>query len=110
MGEIVLGVFRSLSVFILYPWLAAVVGVLFVTLGWKARRWGVVTTGAMWLLYAAYETGMQQRWLCTGECNIRVDLLLIFPVLLISSIFAALSLRRADRFGESRSRGQARKR
>ena len=103
MGEIIQAVFRALSVFIAYPWLAALIGVLFVTLGWKARRWGVVTIGAMWVLYAAYETGMQQRWLCTGECNIRVDLLLIFPVLLISSIGAARSLSRANKLRESKS-------
>lgn len=108
MGEMVQVFFRALSVFMVHPWLAAVVGVPFVALGWKVRRWGVVTTGAMWLAYAAYETGMQQRWLCTGECNIRVDLLLIFPVLVISSIFAAVSLRRANQSGESKSRRQQR--
>lgn len=97
MGEILQGLFGTLAVFMVYPWLAAVIGVLLVTLGWKARRWGVVTIGVMWVLYAAYETGMHQRWLCTGECNIRVDLLLIYPILLFSSIGAALSLRRANR-------------
>jgi hypothetical protein len=35
---------------------------------------------------------MQQRWLCTGECNIRVDLLLIYPVLLLSLVAAGVSL------------------
>jgi hypothetical protein len=54
----------------------------------------VVTVGVVWGLYAAYETGMHQRWLCTGECNIRVDLLLIYPILLIVSGAAAWSLRR----------------
>ncbi|HEY8196428.1 MAG TPA: hypothetical protein VIG04_05595 [Gemmatimonadales bacterium] len=95
MGEILQGIFRTMGVFMAYPWLAAVVGVLFVTLGWMVRRWGVVTIGVMWVLYAAYETGMKQRWLCTGECNIRVDLLLIYPILILSSIGAALSLRAA---------------
>src|SRR4026208_1773944 len=70
-----------MSVLIAYPWLAAGVGAFFVFPGWRRRRWGVVTVGVMWVLYAAYETGMQQRWLCTGECNIRVDLLLIYPIL-----------------------------
>jgi hypothetical protein len=84
-----------LGIFILYPWLAVVIGVLFVTLGWRARRRGVVTIGVLWVLYSAYETGMQQRWLCTGECNIRVDLLLIYPILLLASAGAVLSLRRA---------------
>lgn len=109
MGEIIQAVFRALSVFMVHPWLAALIGVLFVTLGRKVRRWGVVTTGAMWLAYAAYETGMKQRWLCTGECNIRVDLVLIFPLLVISSIFAALSLRQANQAGEPESRRQQRR-
>jgi len=51
--------------------------------------------GAIWGLYALYETGMQQRWLCTGECNIRIDLLLIYPALLLLTIIAAVSLIRA---------------
>lgn len=96
MGEILQGVFRALGIFMVYPWLAALIGVLFASLGWKARRWGVVTIGAMWMLYAGYETGMQQRWLCTGECNIRVDLLLIYPLLVLTFIGAARSLYRAN--------------
>jgi hypothetical protein len=80
-----------MGVFIAYPWLAAVVGVSFVLAG--RRRWGVVTVGVMWVLYAGYETGMQQRWLCSGECNIRVDLLLIYPILLLASAGAIWSLR-----------------
>jgi len=37
---------------------------------------------------------MRLRWLCTGECNIRVDLLLIYPVLLVISGVAALGFLR----------------
>lgn len=108
MGEIVQSIFRTMGVFMAYPWLAAVVGVLFVTFGWKVRRWGVVTIGVIWVLYAAYETGMKQRWLCTGECNIRVDLLLIYPILILSSIGAALSLRGANQRRETKSGRQRR--
>ncbi len=97
MGEIVQAFFRTLGIFTVYPWLAAVVGALFVMLGWKARRWGVVTIGVLWALYAAYETGMKLRWLCTGECNIRVDLLLIYPILVLASIGALVSLGRVRR-------------
>jgi hypothetical protein len=53
----------------------------------------------IWLLYAAYETGMQRRWLCTGECDIRIDLLLIYPVLLAALVAAGVSLLRARREG-----------
>ena len=85
-----------LGIFIAQPWLAAVVGLVFVILGWQ-RRWGVAAVGVLWTLYAVYETGMQRRWLCSGECNIRVDLLLIYPALLLFSAGAILSLRRSKR-------------
>lgn len=65
----------------------------FLVVGVGRRRVAVVA-GVLWLIYAAYETGMRQRWLCTGECNIRVDLLLIYPVLLLLSIVAVWRLSR----------------
>jgi hypothetical protein len=34
---------------------------------------------------------MYARILCSGECNIRVDLLLIYPILLIVTIAACVS-------------------
>jgi hypothetical protein len=38
---------------------------------------------------------MKWRILCSGECNIRVDLLLIYPALVVLSILAAVPARRA---------------
>lgn len=35
-----------------------------------------------WMVYAGYEFLMFKRVWCSGDCNIRVDLLLIFPLLL----------------------------
>ena len=92
MGELFGSMLSALGVFIAYPWLAALIGLVLVILGRRARRGGVVAVGVLWGIYAAYETGMQRRWLCTGECNIRVDLVLIFPVLLLASAVAARSL------------------
>ena len=81
-----------MAIFIEYPFLAAVVGVLLVALGRRSRRRTPVGAGVVWLVYSAYETGMQQRWLCSGECDIRIDLLAIYPVLLIGLAAAGLSL------------------
>jgi hypothetical protein len=86
-----------MAIFIAYPFLAAVIGALLLVLGRSRRRRTAVGVGIVWLLYFAYESGMQQRWLCTGECNIRIDLLLIYPVLLILLVPAAVSLSRASR-------------
>jgi formate hydrogenlyase subunit 3/multisubunit Na+/H+ antiporter MnhD subunit len=86
-----------MAIFIEYPILAAAIGLVLLGFGrWVGRRI-VLVVGLIWLLYAAYETGMQQRWLCSGECNIRVDLLLIYPLLLVASAGATVSLLRAHR-------------
>jgi formate hydrogenlyase subunit 3/multisubunit Na+/H+ antiporter MnhD subunit len=87
--------FRVMAIFIQYPLLAAVPGVILLGLGLRARRTMAVVGGVLWLLYALYETGMKQRWLCSGECNIRVDLLLIYPLLLLTLVAAGVSLLRA---------------
>ena len=90
-----------LGIFVAAPWLALVASVLFGVVYWKTRVGGAAVAGALWLLYFLYEEGMRRRILCSGECNIRVDLLLIYPVLLGVSIAAIIvTRRRARRQGE----------
>jgi formate hydrogenlyase subunit 3/multisubunit Na+/H+ antiporter MnhD subunit len=88
-------VFGTMAIFIEYPALAAAIGLVLLWLGRRKRGGVAVGAGVAWLLYSAYEFGMKQRWLCSGECNIRVDLLLIYPVLLIILIVGAVSLFRS---------------
>jgi len=84
-----------MGIFIVYPWLAAVIGLPLLVLGrWRGRRMAIAT-GLAWLLYAVYETGMKQRWWCSGECNIRIDLLLVYPMLLLLTVLGLVSLIRA---------------
>jgi hypothetical protein len=84
----------AMAIFIQYPWLAGAIGLVLGVLGrWRRRRTGIAV-GMIWLLYAAYETAMRQRWLCSGECNIRVDLLLIYPVLLLATFAWLVSILR----------------
>ena len=81
-----------MAIFIEYPLLAGLIGALLLILGrWKGSR-TAAAVGGLWVLYTVYELGMKQRWLCSGECNIRVDLLLIYPVLLLGSAAAVASL------------------
>jgi hypothetical protein len=80
-----------MSLFIEYPGLAAVVGALFLAGYLLSRRPSNAIAAVAWLGYGAYETAMRLRWLCTGECNIRVDLLMIYPLLLALSIAALIA-------------------
>jgi hypothetical protein len=50
----------------------------------------VLNVAVLWSLYAVYEFLMYRRVLCSGECNIRVDLLLIYPVLVFATVWAVI--------------------
>jgi hypothetical protein len=64
-----------------HPWIAAVIASLLGLLWrWRGRRIAGIAATA-WAAYLVYEYLMYARVLCSGECNIRVDLLLIHPVL-----------------------------
>ena len=79
-----------MGILIAWPWLAVIPAALFVLLYRHAPRRLVATTALLWSCYGLYEYSMYRRWLCSGECNIRVDLLLIYPALATLSVAAAL--------------------
>jgi hypothetical protein len=83
-----------MAIFIEYPILAAAIGALLFWVGRRTGRRVAVGAGLVWLLYGMYEFGMKQRWLCSGECNIRVDLLVVYPVLAVSLVATGVSLLR----------------
>ncbi len=82
----------SMAILTEYPILATAVGLALFGLGRRNRRRVAVGAGIAWLLYGLYEFGMKQRWLCSGECNIRIDLLVIYPLLVIALVAAGVSL------------------
>lgn len=86
-----------LGAFIAWPLLALAPAAAFGLLYARSRRRVVLVAALAWLGYCAYELGMKLRILCTGECNIRVDLLLLYPVLLLLSAAAVVAHRRAVR-------------
>ena len=88
---------------IAFPWIAFVVGGAFLAAWrWRGAR-SAMFAGALWLLYGVYEYLMHFRVLCSGECNIRVDLLLLYPVLLVVSLAAVWNSVRATRASVRRS-------
>jgi hypothetical protein len=86
-----------LSLLVGYPWLAGVVAVAFGLLWERRRRVSALVAAVLWALYVAYEYMMYLRIWCSGECNIRVDLVLIYPVLLVVSLVAVFSRSRGRR-------------
>jgi hypothetical protein len=74
------------------PWLGLLPAAVFLASYWLTKARVALAAGAVWLVYASYEYGMLRRWLCTGECNIRVDLLLIYPALLLLSVAGTIAV------------------
>ena len=63
----------------------------------RCRRPAALVAARAWLAYFPYEQAMKLRILCSGECNIRVDLLLFYPALLLVSVLALVAYFRARR-------------
>jgi len=84
-----------LGLFIVWPWLALIPAIAFGVMFFRRRRGVILLTAFGWLAYFPYELGMKLRVLCTGECNIRVDLLLFYPLLLGLSVAALIAYRKA---------------
>jgi hypothetical protein len=74
------------------PLFAVIVGLLIAACFRLTRNRLVLVTGVLWISYGVYEYLIQIRVLCSGECNIRVDLLLIYPILLVYTIASTIRI------------------
>jgi hypothetical protein len=79
-----------LGMFIYWPFLALVLALVLGLLYFWCRRSVVLVAAIAWLAYFPYEQAMKLRILCSGECNIRVDLLLFYPILALFTIRALI--------------------
>lgn len=77
-----------LGIMIGFPFLALMPVALFAFFYVRSKRRVTLVAALAWLAYFPYEQAMKLRILCTGECNIRVDLLLFYPLLAIISVMA----------------------
>lgn len=88
------------------PALGLVAVLVLLALFLASRRRLVLVAAVLWLLYVPYEYGMKLRILCSGECDVRVDLLVIYPVLVLATVLAlVVGLRAARQLGRSGSTG-----
>jgi hypothetical protein len=82
------------------PWIGLLPALVLAALFLASRRRLVLVVAVLWLLYVPYEYGMKLHILCSGECNIRIDLLAIYPVLAVATIVAlVVGLRAARKMG-----------
>ena len=78
----------------LFVIVAGIMAMILLVLGWERPRVAVIVTAILWLLYAVYERLVATGVLCDANCNIRVDLVLFFPMLGIATFFAYRSYMR----------------
>ena len=83
-----------MGVLISQPWLALLPSVVFLIAAAASKSKTALAVAALWLLYCAYELAMKYRILCSGECNIRIDLLLVYPLLLAASVAGLVAIAR----------------
>jgi len=73
------------DLFIPHPIFAIIPGVILLLTSIILKNRFVGLIAAIWAVYGLYEWLMKERIICSGECNIRVDLLGIYPSLLVVS-------------------------
>ena len=87
-------VLKIMGVFIGHPWLALMPFVMFLVGAIASKSKLALVVALIWLLYCVYELAMKYRLLCSGECNIRIDLLAIYPLLLVASAIGLVAVAR----------------
>jgi hypothetical protein len=66
---------------------AAAATLYFACAAFQRPRLGVIVAAIVWLLYAVYEYYVASGVLCDANCNIRVDVILIWPLMWIATLF-----------------------
>jgi hypothetical protein len=89
-----MALFRWMGIFAGYPWLVLLPVALFFYIGIAAKSRFATATAIFWLIYGMYEWLMYARVLCSGDCNPRLDLVFIYPVLLLLSLAALIGYAR----------------
>ncbi|MBZ0218589.1 MAG: hypothetical protein K8F25_18685 [Fimbriimonadaceae bacterium] len=81
-------IYSYMAVLVSFPVLALIPAIIFLILYRGGKSPVVLLAAIAWGVYALYESLIIYRVICSGECNIRIDLLRIFPTLLGLSALA----------------------
>ena len=79
---------QAMASLVEYPLLATFPFLVLTGLYWWTKSRFILIVALCWVCYVPYEYGMKWRLFCSGECNIRVDLLLIYPALAVLSVIS----------------------
>ena len=74
------------TLFIRFPFLAMIPAISFGAIYLRSGKKTLGVISGIWLLYCVWEALLHWRILCTGECNIRIDLLFLAPILWIATL------------------------
>lgn len=71
--------------FIPMPFVAFVISAIFYLVFKKNASKTALVAALLWLIYGAYESMLKFGYLCSEGCDIRIDLIFIYAILLFSS-------------------------
>lgn len=78
--------YEIFAVFVAVPWLAIIPAAILYWVFSRFRFRVALYASLLWLAYMIYELAIWFKILCEEDCNIRVDLLVIYPVLAVISL------------------------
>ena len=84
--------YESFGYFVRWPLAALAPAALFLAAYFWKRGALCGLASTLWVIYTGYELLMNARLLCSGDCNIRVDLLVLYPALFVVSLAAVVEL------------------
>jgi hypothetical protein len=73
---------------LVFALLAATMTWVLAAKAWREPRVALILATTLWLLYAVFEVLIANAVLCGEKCNIRVDLILIWPLLMVATLYA----------------------
>lgn len=80
-------IFYGMAILIQYPYIALLIAAVLALLGFWGKQLWLKIAAWCWLGYGIWEYLMHFRILCQGDCNIRIDLFMIYPALIFVTFF-----------------------
>jgi hypothetical protein len=86
-----MGLIRGMGVMAGYPALILLPMAALVALAWLSRSRIATGVAIAWAVYLVYETMRYFEILCIGDCHMRLELAVIYPLLLLGSVVAMVA-------------------